>query len=114
MKKSPLIVMLIVFLMLPGLSFARGGCPDTADQLEAYARCMVPLRGEIGTAYRGNAFALDPSNQETLSAIAYSRMSAPHIVAGGRGYGGYYPALSSEAAAMIYWMNFGAYWGSRR
>lgn len=93
---------------------AAGGCPDSANSLQEYQRCLAQTPN--GAVYRGTMANLDQDHQELLAAMQRNPGVPPQVIPptpAGYGYG-YYPAYYrmtptlSNAFGMVSWSIVGA------
>lgn len=92
---------------------AAGGCPDSANSLQAYQRCLVQT--PTGAVYRGTMANLDQDHQELLAAMQRNPGVPPQVIPSynpvGYGYSrAIYPMAPtlSNAFGMVSWSVVGA------
>jgi hypothetical protein len=75
-----------------------GSCPIRADSLEAFAGCMAPMRGTIGTTTVYSSGKYDRDNAQLMSAMMRSNVVPqqviPPSVTQTYPYGGYFSPAS--------------------
>jgi len=85
---------------------AAGGCPQGADSLEAYARCLAPVPGTKTMVYRGSASQfLDEDHVELLNAMERNPGVPPQVIPPGYAYApwwGFNPYGPMMARAAVY------------
>ena len=69
----------LIILLTPAAAFA-GACPTRANSLEAFAGCMVPLRGTIGTASVYSSGQYDESARKLMQAMARGSATPPQVI----------------------------------
>lgn len=80
MKKLVTMTSLLI-LFATSEALAGGGCPTRAKNLEAFAGCMVPMQGEVGTMYRGTLAQLNGDSHRNLMYVMNTRpVVRPHPV----------------------------------
>jgi hypothetical protein len=79
MRRQGLALILFLLLAISPAMAVAGTCGTRADRLEDFARCMVPLRGTIGTATVYTSGQYDHDHQQLMSAMA-SQMVVPQQV----------------------------------
>lgn len=97
-------VVMALFLAHISPARAAGGCPQSADRLEAYASCLAPVPG-YGMRYRGTAADLDEDHREVMAIMSSSSMVPPQNHNGMTGVvttNPFYPVGYSMAGAMAY------------
>ncbi len=78
MKNFATALMVLIILVLAPIS-ARAGCPIRADKLEDFARCMVPLKGTVGTASIYSSGRYDQDHRELMAAMASQAVVPPQV-----------------------------------
>lgn len=77
MKSTVLKIVAVAAVLLSAhVVHAGGGCPDRANRLEDFAGCMAPMRGEMGTVYRGT---LADVNGDAHSNLMWAMHNAPVV-----------------------------------
>jgi len=97
MKRIFLTTILLV-ISISCTAYGAGGCPDTAERLEDFQRCMVPMRGEVGTVYRGTLASLHGDGH---AALMYAMHRAP-VVPPQVTVGSMYNPMVAVAASFAY------------
>jgi len=69
---------MLVVVALPAAAAAY--CPQRADDLAAFARCMAPLRGAIGTTSVVVNANYDRDHQQLMSAMANQAVVPPQVM----------------------------------
>jgi hypothetical protein len=90
-KMAAIIFAQLAAMLIAGTCLAGGYCPETADKLEDFKGCMAPMRGAIGTVYRGTAADM---NGESHRALLNSMAQTP--------MGGYYTAYGNPLSAVAW------------
>jgi hypothetical protein len=95
---SYLIIVIAIVLMANSTAFA-GSCPVRANSLEAFAGCMVPMKGTIGmTTVYSSSGKYDRDNAQLMSAMMNSqvvpRQTIPASVTNTYPYSGYFSPAS--------------------
>lgn len=97
---------------------AAGGCPQSADNLQAFAGCLAPVKGTVAMVYKGTLANLDEDHRELLDAMNRNPGVPPQVVVpypmyGSSFYNPFGPAMVRAAAfvaaskngnASYYWM----------
>lgn len=95
-------------------AFAAGGCPKSADNLQAFARCMAPLPGGMGMRYIGTMADLDEDHRELLNAMHATQVVPPQVHNGMAGvvnpYSMFYPMIGATAYIGSYYSKNPSYW----
>lgn len=78
MKKFAAAMTVLILLALAPIS-AKAGCPIRADKLEDFARCMVPLKGTVGTAAIYSSGGYDHDHRELMAAMANQAVIPPQV-----------------------------------
>jgi hypothetical protein len=89
---------------------AAGTCPVRADSLEAFAGCMAPMRGTIGTTTVYSSGKYDRDHAQLVSAMMRSNVVPRHSMPVSVGqtfpyYGYYNPAVYAN----LYFANHSSY-----
>lgn len=80
MKRLFIIIMLTLGLLL-GLALpVHAGCSVRQDRLEDFARCMVPMKGTIGTTTVYSSGKYDQDHANLISAMMRSDGVPPQVV----------------------------------
>jgi hypothetical protein len=103
------LICIIVFAMFS--TSANASCPVRADNLQDFARCMVPLKGTIGTASVYSSGKYDHDHQELMAAMASQNTMPPQVMPADLGMGYPYAGLFSPYGYM--YLNY-AYHSSYR
>jgi len=77
MKTAFLTGIIIIILFAASLAHAGGRCPQRADRLEDFANCMVPMRGEVGTVYRGTLADMSGDAHSNLMRVMHNAPVVP-------------------------------------
>lgn len=99
MRRLTLILILASLAIFAWASEASAGsCPIRADSLEAFAGCMSPMRGTIGTTTVYSSGKYDRDNAQLISAMMRSsvvpKQVIPPSVTQTYPYGGYFSPAS--------------------
>ena len=92
------IALLASLILMPSLTSAAGGCPQSAENLQAFAGCLAPVRGTISMVYKGTAANLDQDHQALLAAMQRNPGVPPQVMPTytvAQPYGGYYNPFNS-------------------
>lgn len=73
-------LLMIAAVMFMGMAEVRaaGGCPESADRLEDFAGCLMPVQG--GARYRGTMANLDRDHQMLLAAMERNPGVPPQVM----------------------------------
>lgn len=74
-----IVIMLCIFASC-GPAFAAGGCPDAANDLKAFARCMMPAPNIGGTRYIGTMADLDGHHLQLMQSMRNTQLVPPQTV----------------------------------
>ncbi|MFH1829234.1 MAG: hypothetical protein ABH871_00460 [Pseudomonadota bacterium] len=77
--KIILTALMVLTLLAVWPSSSKAGCPIRADKLEDFARCMVPLKGTVGTATIYSSGKYDQDHRELMSAMASQAVVPPQV-----------------------------------
>ena len=59
MRIAAAAIIIYALLLASGEVQAAPGCPQSADKLQAYYSCLIPMRGTIGMRYGGSLAQLE-------------------------------------------------------
>ena len=76
MKRIYLIFFLLI-LFISSSALAAGGCPDSAERLEDFAGCMVPMPNGSGMLYRGTLASLHGDGHQALMQAMHTQPVVP-------------------------------------
>lgn len=82
MKLKIFVVMVLWgILTYPAASLAAGGCPQSADRLEGFAGCVVPVRGGAVLGASGRwAGHLDSDHRNLMAAMERNDGVPPQVI----------------------------------
>jgi hypothetical protein len=61
-------------------AMAAGGCPQSAEHLQAFANCLAPVRGTVAMVYKGTLANLDPDNAAFLNTMQRTAVVPPQVI----------------------------------
>ena len=70
----------IVLIVFAASAAQAGRCPTRANNLDDFARCMVPLKGTIGTAAVYSSGQYDESHKKLMQAMAMGNVTPPQVM----------------------------------
>lgn len=94
-------------------AFAVGGCPQSADRLADFRRCLAPMQGKLGMRYVGTQYELDEDHTELLAAMHRTNVVPPQVMPGAVGITNpmypFYPYYPITGAAFYLGVGSGMY-----
>jgi hypothetical protein len=76
------LTLLIAIVLAPVSAALAGQCPTVANDHDDIARCMVPLKGTIGTASVYSSGRYDEDHQELMAAMRRTTAVPPQVMPG--------------------------------
>ena len=73
-------IIVLICLFAANTALAGGGCPQSGDNLQAFAGCMAPLKGQVGTRYVGTMADMDEAHHQLVSTMQNQAVVPPHVM----------------------------------